>query len=168
MSYIAALRRRCVQVFAVSAVSAASAAAIAVAMVGVSDVFVESVFAQDTAVMAGIDRTMETYRLDAHIPGLVWGIVQDGRLIHVKGAGVQDLDTKRPVDANTLFRIASMTKAFTALSILKLRDDGKLALDAPAETYVPEMREWKYPTAEDSRSRSADAHRGVRHRRPLG
>jgi serine-type D-Ala-D-Ala carboxypeptidase/endopeptidase len=159
MSYIAALRRRCVQVFAVSAVSAASAAsaaAIAVAMVGVSDVFVESVFAQDTAVMAGIDRTMETYRLDAHIPGLVWGIVQDGRLIHVKGAGVQDLDTKRPVDANTLFRIASMTKAFTALSILKLRDDGKLALDAPAETYVPEMREWKYPTADSPKIRVRD------------
>ena len=69
---------------------------------------------------------MENYRLDAHIPGMVWGIVQDGRLVHVKGAGVQDIDTKRPVDADTLFRIASMTKAFTALSILKLRDDGKL------------------------------------------
>ena len=42
-----------------------------------------------------------------------------------------------------------MTKAFTALSILKLRDDGKLSLDAPVETYVPELRGWKYPT-EDS------------------
>ena len=92
---------------------------------------------------------MENYRLDAHIPGMVWGIVQEGRLVHVKGAGVQDVDTKRPVNADTLFRIASMTKAFTALSILKLRDDGKLALDAPAETYVPELRGWKYPT-EDS------------------
>ena len=42
--------------------------------------------------------------------------------------------------AETLFRIASMTKAFTALSILKLRDEGRLSLDAPAETYVPELR----------------------------
>ncbi len=67
------------------------------------------------ATIAEIDRTMENYRLDAHIPGMVWGIVQDGRLIHVKGAGVQDLDAKRPVGADTLFRIASMTKAFTAL-----------------------------------------------------
>ena len=105
--------------------------------------------AQDAAVLAAIDRTMENYRLDAHIPGMVWGIVQDGRLVHVKGAGVQDIDAKRPVTADTLFRIASMTKAFTALSILKLRDDGKLALDAPVETYVPELRGWKYPT-EDS------------------
>jgi serine-type D-Ala-D-Ala carboxypeptidase/endopeptidase len=106
------------------------------------------VLAQDAALLE-IDRTMENYRLDAHIPGMVWGIVEDGRLMHVKAAGVQDIDAKRPVTADTLLRIASMTKAFTALSILKLRDDGKLALDAPVETYVPELRGWKYPT-EDS------------------
>ena len=73
--------------------------------------------------------------------------------MHVKGAGVQDIDTKRPVNADTLFRIASMTKAFTALSILKLRDEGKLALDAPVETYVPELRGWKYPTDDSPKIR---------------
>src|SRR6476646_1229137 len=104
--------------------------------------------AQDAA-MVEIDRTMENYRLDAHIPGMVWGVVQDGRLVHVQAAGVQDIEAKRPVTPETLFRIASMTKAFTALSILKLRDEGKLSLDAPVETYVPELRGWKYPT-EDS------------------
>ncbi len=103
---------------------------------------------QTAATLAGIDRTMEAYRLDAHIPGMVWGVVKDGRLVHVKGAGVQDTDAKRPVTADTLFRIASMTKAFTALSILKLRDDGKVALDAPAATYVPELAGWKKPTAD--------------------
>jgi CubicO group peptidase (beta-lactamase class C family) len=100
-------------------------------------------------IFADVDKTMESYRLDAHIPGMVWGVVQDGRLVHVGSAGVQDIETRRPVNGDTLFRIASMTKAFTALSILKLRDEGKLALDAPAETYVPELRGWKYPT-EDS------------------
>jgi CubicO group peptidase (beta-lactamase class C family) len=110
----------------------------------------------DAALIAEIDRSMENYRLDAHIPGMVWGIVQDGRLIHVKGAGVQDLDAKRPVGADTLFRIASMTKAFTALTILKLRDEGKLALDAPVETYVPELRDWKYPTTDSPKIRVRD------------
>jgi serine-type D-Ala-D-Ala carboxypeptidase/endopeptidase len=122
--------------------------AIAISVMLMSGVFVSPVLAQDAAVLE-IDRTMENYRLDAHIPGMVWGIVQDGRLVHVKGAGVQDVDAKRPVTPDSLFRIASMTKAFTALSILKLRDEGKLALDAPVETYVPELRGWKYPT-EDS------------------
>jgi CubicO group peptidase (beta-lactamase class C family) len=131
-----------------------STAAIVVAIM--SGVFVESVLAQDAAVFAEIDKTMENYRLDAHIPGMVWGIVQDGRLVHVKGAGVQEIDTKRPVNADTLFRIASMTKAFTALSILKLRDEGKLALDAPVETYVPELRGWKYPTDDSPKIRVRD------------
>jgi CubicO group peptidase (beta-lactamase class C family) len=122
---------------------------IAAALAIVSVMILSPVFAQEAGPFAEVDRAMENYRIDAHIPGMVWGIVQDGRLIHVKGAGVQDVDTKRPVTADTLFRIASMTKAFTALSILKLRDEGKVALDAPVETYVPELRGWKYPT-EDS------------------
>jgi CubicO group peptidase (beta-lactamase class C family) len=87
---------------------------------------------------------------------MVWGIVRDGRLVHVKGAGVQDIDTGRPVTADTLFRIASMTKAFTALSILRLRDEGRIALDAPVETYVPELRGWKYPTEDSPKIRVRD------------
>jgi D-alanyl-D-alanine-carboxypeptidase/D-alanyl-D-alanine-endopeptidase len=112
--------------------------------------------AQDAAVLAEIDRTMEAYRLDAHIPGMVWGLVRDGRLVHVKGAGIQDVDAKRPVTPETLFRIASMSKAFTALSILKLRDDGKLSLDAPVETYVPELKGWRYPTEDAPKIRVRD------------
>src|SRR3954471_18991602 len=115
----------------------------------------KTVFAQDAA-LAEIDRTMENYRVDAHIPGMVWAIVQDGRVIHLASGGVQDIETNRPVTAETLFRIASMTKAFTALSILKLRDDGKLSLDAPAETYVPELRGWKYPTDDSPKIRVRD------------
>ena len=109
--------------------------------------------AQDTSTLAGVDRVMENYRLDAHIPGMVYGIVKDGRLVHVKGLGVQDIDARRPVTSDTLFRIASMTKSFTALSILKLRDEGKLSLDAAVETYVPELRGWKYPTDDSPKIR---------------
>jgi CubicO group peptidase (beta-lactamase class C family) len=70
--------------------------------------------------------------------------------------GVQDLDSRRPVNADTLFRIASMTKAFTALTVLKLRDEGRVHLDANAEDYVPEMRDWKYPTEDSRRIRVRD------------
>ena len=131
----------------------AAVPAIVILVMIMTGVTVTPVVAQDGAVLAEVDRAMEEYRLDAHIPGMVWGIVQDGRLIHVKGAGVQDIDTKRPVTADTLFRIASMTKAFTALSILKLRDEGKIALDAPVETYVPELGGWKYPTDDSPKIR---------------
>ncbi|MFM9718939.1 serine hydrolase domain-containing protein, partial [Streptomyces galilaeus] len=64
-----------------------------------------------------------------HVPGMVYGIVANGHLAYARGIGVQELDRRRPVTPDTLFRIASMTKAFTALLILSLRDKGLLALD---------------------------------------
>ncbi|WP_420136228.1 serine hydrolase domain-containing protein [Sphingomonas sp.] len=105
----------------------------------------------DRAVLADADRIFADWQRNAHVPGLVYGIVVDGKLVHVRGSGVQDVESNRPVTADSLFRIASMSKAFTALAILKLRDEGKLSLDAPAETYVPEMRGWKMPTTDSPR-----------------
>ncbi|MBV1686857.1 beta-lactamase family protein [Novosphingobium sp. G106] len=110
----------------------------------------------DAATLAAIDRNFDEWRLEAHVPGLVYGVVKDGRVIVIKGQGVQDLEAKRPVDSGTRFRIASMSKAFTALAILKLRDEGKLSLDALAETYIPEMRGWTYPTSDSPRIRVRD------------
>ena len=103
----------------------------------------DSAFARTAAWM---DETFRRYREQQHVPGLVWGIARDGRLAHVGTAGVLDLESNRPVTPDSLFRIASMSKAFTALAILKLRDEGRLSLDAPAEIYVPEMRGWRRPT----------------------
>ncbi|MEC3948537.1 serine hydrolase domain-containing protein [Sphingobium sp. HWE2-09] len=103
-----------------------------------------------------IDRLFADFQVDSHAPGLVYGIVADGRLVHVKGLGVQDLVRKRPVTPDSLFRIASMTKAFTALSILKLREEGRVSLDDLAENYVPEMRGWTYPTKDSPRIRIRD------------
>lgn len=100
------------------------------------------------AALADIDKIFAAWQVAAHVPGLVYGVVADGKLVHVRGLGVQSLETKAPVTPDTLFRIASMSKAFTALAVLKLRDEGKLSLDAPAETYVPELRGWKYPTSD--------------------
>jgi len=95
-----------------------------------------------------IDKIMGDYQQTAPQPGMVYGIVKDGRLVHVRGFGVQDPATGKPVTADSLFRIASMSKAFTALAILKLRDEGKLRLDDPAEMHVPETKGWRYPTAD--------------------
>jgi CubicO group peptidase (beta-lactamase class C family) len=103
-----------------------------------------------------IDAWFRDFAAEAHIPGMVWGIVRNGRLVHLGAYGERDLDSHRPVDADTLFRIASMSKAFTALAILKLRDQGRLSLDALAETYVPEMRRWRYPTTDSPRIRVRD------------
>lgn len=100
---------------------------------------------------AAVRTIFEDNRIAAHIPGTVYGIVQDGKLVLVEGLGVRDPQTGAGVDGDTRFRIASMSKAFTALAILKLRDEGKINLDAPASRYVPQLRRWRLPTA-DSRA----------------
>jgi CubicO group peptidase (beta-lactamase class C family) len=101
-----------------------------------------------TAGFAEVDRLMKEYAAQAHAPGAAWGVVVDGQLAHTGVTGYRDLSTKSPVDADTVFRIASMTKSFTAMSILKLRDEGKLSLDDPAERYVPELKALKYSTTD--------------------
>lgn len=103
-----------------------------------------------------IDAAFLKFKQESHVPGMVWGVVKDGRLVHYGGSGVQDLESARPVNADSLFRIASMSKAFTALAILKLRDEGKLSLDVPAEKYVPELAGWTYPTDDAPRIRVRD------------
>ncbi len=108
------------------------------------------------AVQPQIAKVFEDYARDNHMPGLSWGIVAGGRLVAWGGVGTQDQETKRPVTADSRFRIASMSKAFTALAILDLRDQGKLSLEDAAEKYVPEMRGWHYPTADSPRIRIRD------------
>lgn len=105
---------------------------------------------------AEADRIFDEYCLDAHVPGLAYGIVANGRLVHVGTLGIRDIESERPVTADTLFRVASMTKAFTALTVLRLRDDGRLRLDAPASEYVPEMKQWDYPTGDSPPIRVRD------------
>lgn len=103
-----------------------------------------------------IDALFVKFQAEQHVPGVVYGVVKDGKLAYVKGLGVQNITDKRPVTPDSLFRIASMTKAFTALSILQLRDEGKLRLDDLAEQYVPEMKGWTYPTKDSPRIRVRD------------
>jgi CubicO group peptidase (beta-lactamase class C family) len=71
--------------------------------------------------------------------------VKNGRVTHSAVDGFQDLDAKRPVDDNTIFHWASITKTFTGVAIMQLRDRGLLSLDDPAVKYVPELRQVHNP-----------------------
>ena len=95
-----------------------------------------------------IDRIFRDYATGAHVPGAAWGIIIDGELAHTGVTGYRDVPSKSPVTPDSVFRIASMTKSFTAIAILKLRDEGKLSLEDPAEKYVPEMKALVYPTSD--------------------
>jgi len=87
---------------------------------------------------AVVDAIAEEYQSRGGQPALAYGVVADGRLVHAQGLGERWVDGPAP-DEHTVFRIASMTKSFTAAAVLLLRDEGTLRLDDPAQDYVPEL-----------------------------
>jgi CubicO group peptidase (beta-lactamase class C family) len=98
-----------------------------------------------------VDEAFRVFARESNVPGIAWGILIDGELVHTGTAGYRELETRTPIDVDTVFRIASMTKSFTAIAILQLRDAGKLSLDDPADRYIPELAALKYPSADSPR-----------------
>ena len=95
-----------------------------------------------------IENIFKNYAEENHLPGLAFGLVVDGELVLTGNYGYTNIEKKIPVTSSSLFRIASMSKSVTAMAILKLRDEGKLRLDDPAENYIPELKGQPYPTAD--------------------
>lgn len=98
------------------------------------------------SVMPQVDQLFRRYAAAKKVPGMVWGVVIDGKLAHVESVGVRDLASNSPITPATVFRIASMTKSFTVLAILKLRDEGKLSLADPVSKWLPEFASMELPT----------------------
>ena len=97
------------------------------------------------AVDAVVARTLKAF----DVPGLAVAVVKDGQVVLAKGYGVRSLATQEPVDANTLFGIASCTKAFTAAALGLLVDEGKLRWDDKVTRYITEFKMYDpYVTAE--------------------
>ena len=71
------------------------------------------------------------------LPGVAVGVVHDQQLVWSKGFGYADVAAKKPMTADTRFRIASNSKLFAAIAILQLREAGKLRLDDPVVKYLP-------------------------------
>ncbi len=99
------------------------------------------------AVVSAADELVADFQRNGGAPGVAYGIVAGGALVHTAGYGARWLDGPPP-DADTVFRIASMTKSFTAAAVLALRDDGALRLDDPVAGLVPELRGMRQVSAD--------------------
>src|SRR6266850_15150 len=90
--------------------------------------------------LAAIDAEVERARREFEIPGVAVAVVKDGRVVLAKGYGVRRQGGPTPVDGETLFAIASNTKAFTAAALGLLVEDGKLAWDDPVTRHLPSFQ----------------------------
>lgn len=93
-----------------------------------------------------IHKLYEKLAEEHHFPGLAYGIVAGDSLVYSGAVGYSNIDKKIPASSKSLFRIASMTKSFTAMAILKLRDEGKLRLTDPASLYLKDLSRLAYLT----------------------
>jgi len=119
----------------VGPVAAIAAAAILCALAVVS--------AQPRAVEGNVDRVFAKWTADT--PGCAVGVAARGKTVLAKGYGTADLEHDVRISPETIFEAGSVSKQFTAAAILQLAHDGRLSLDDPVRTYVPELPEYDTP-----------------------
>ena len=102
-----------------------------------------------------VERSMKAF----DVPGISVGVIKDGKLIHAKGYGVRSLNTNQKMDENTLFGIASNSKAFTAASLGILVDEGKIKWDDKVREYIPEFKLYNPYVTEEFTIRDLLTHR---------
>ena len=98
------------------------------------------------AVLARLDQIADRTFAGWNVPGLAYGVVRDGALVHSRGIGTLRVGEEATPTTSSVFRIASMTKSFTAATVLLLRDEGRLRLDDQIAQYVPELAALQLPT----------------------
>lgn len=92
-----------------------------------------------TELSGDFERLVRRLMTRDQIPGVAVGVVERGHLVYARGFGYRDVAKRLPVTPDTLFALGSCSKAFTATAIALLVDEGRLVLDAPVRTYLPDF-----------------------------
>jgi CubicO group peptidase (beta-lactamase class C family) len=106
-----------------------------------------------------IDNLAERSRKAFDVPGIAVAVIKDGKVIHSKGYGLRSLNSTAMVDENTLFGIASNSKAFTAAALGILIDEGKIKWDDKVRDYIPEFKLYSPFVTEEFTIRDLLTHR---------
>ena len=93
--------------------------------------------------LQGISAFVERQITAGEISGAVTLVARDGRILHLQAQGVTDLVSRKPMQKDTLMRIASMTKPIVAVSVLMLVEEGKIRLDDPVSRFIPAFKDVK-------------------------
>lgn len=108
------------------------------------------------AKLAEVDQFMERQVKDQKISGGLVMISRQGKIGFVHTYGQMDVEAKKPVQPDTIFRLYSMSKAITTAAALNLVDTGKIGLDDPVSKYIPSFAKLKVATAEGLRDPSRE------------
>jgi CubicO group peptidase (beta-lactamase class C family) len=95
-----------------------------------------------------LEEVFARWALIEHSPAISWGLIRDGELVATGSLGTLRVGEDSRPDADSVFRIASMTKSFTGAALMSLVVEGRARLDEPVATYVPELADWRGPTTD--------------------
>jgi CubicO group peptidase (beta-lactamase class C family) len=109
--------------------------ALLVALLAVPAMLVQAAWSNER--LARVDRLFQQYVDENRIAGAVALVLQDGRPVYERAFGWSDKEAGRRMATDTIFRIASQTKAFTSVAILSLMEEGKIGLNDPAGRFIP-------------------------------
>lgn len=115
-----------------------------------------TVFAADIPTLSGIDAAMQLAIAAHEISGAVTAVVTKDKVVHLQTHGLADIESKRPMQSDTIFWIKSMTKPVTGIALMMLHDEGKLHVDDPVAKYLPEFADLKTPSGKPANLTIAD------------
>ncbi len=95
------------------------------------------------ATLLPLTSSLQALQPQAHAPGFAVAVVRDGRIVERFAAGDADVAASRPVTPQTIFHIGSITKMFTATSVMQLVQAGRIDLRAPVTRYLPQFAAWR-------------------------
>ncbi len=101
---------------------------------------------ENAAIVAQIPQRVKHFVDEHTVAGAVTLVAHGSKVIEFDATGMADIEGGRPMQKDSIFQIMSMTKPFTAIGIMMLADEGKLALRDPVEQYLPEFRHQRVAT----------------------
>src|SRR5262245_49719132 len=105
--------------------------------------------------LARITEMMKRHIAAGEISGGVTLVARHGRIAHFEATGVTDIESKKPMTKDAVFRIASMTKPVTGVAIMMMMEEGKLRITDPVSKYIPSFKDLKVAVAEPRRGAGA-------------
>ena len=96
-----------------------------------------------SARLGNLTRLVQGYVDAGKLPGAISLVARRGKLVHFETYGKADVDAGKPMAADTIFRIYSMTKPIASVALMTLYEEGKFQLDDPASKYIPEFKDLK-------------------------
>src|ERR1041385_8445797 len=113
-----------------------------------------------------LSAAMRAYIDRGQVPGTVTLVARRGHVVHVEAQGVMDIESRTPMRADSIFRIASMTKPITSVAVMMLMEEGKFLLTDPVSKFIPEFKNPKvlvlnHPGSNRSGSSSVPANREI-------